>query len=145
MILQFPEEKKLSYYFSAYKVTKLCDATTPIKIFMGGCLQYENEVKTRDSLFFKNKKSFTDKIKYGSSFTDDTGLINHWDNLSELSKTAIWDYIQTLFVMGKMYINKDTTILNNILSVYKKTSFNNSINHINKNGTFTKEYVLKLK
>ena len=55
MILQFPQESKLKNYYSAYKVAKLYDNSTPIKVFMGGCLQYENEVKNRDSLFFKNK------------------------------------------------------------------------------------------
>ena len=133
MILQFPQESKLKNYYSAYKVAKLYDNSTPIKVFMGGCLQYEDEVKNRDSLFFQNKKSFVDKLTKGSSFTDDIGLINHWTNLSEISKIAIWDYIQTLFVMGQMYINKNDNILTDIISTYKKTSFNNSVEYLDDN------------
>ena len=144
MILQFPQESKLKNYYSAYKVAKLYDNSTPIKVFMGGCLQYEDEVKNRDSLFFQNKKSFVDKLTKGSSFTDDIGLINHWTNLSEISKIAIWDYIQTLFVMGKMYINDDANIVNNILTFYKKTSFTNSIKHINEHKTCTNDFISKL-
>jgi len=40
MIAQFPNESKLKTYYSAYKVTKMYDKTMPIKIYMGGCLNF---------------------------------------------------------------------------------------------------------
>ena len=78
-----------------------------------------------------------------SSFADDTGLVNYWETLSDTSKNAIWDYIQTLFVMGEMYVNKDTSIIQNINNIYNKCSFNDSIKTMNDNS-FTEEFVKKL-
>lgn len=144
MIVQFPNETKLKTYYSAYKVTKMYDKSMPIKIFMGGCLEFTEQIKTRDSDFFAKRKNFVDKIKQCSSFTDDTGLVNYWENLSDTSKTAIWDYIQTLYVMGEMYVNKDTSIISNINSVYNNLSFNESIQDLDKNKTFSDSYMKNL-
>jgi hypothetical protein len=140
MILQFPEEKKLKSYYSAFKVTKMYDKTMPIKIFMGGCLEFSDQIKNRDSEFFETRESFIDKLKSASSFTDDIGLKNYWHNLTDNSKKAIWDYIQTLYIMGEMYINKDSTIVNNIYSFYNKLSLNDSLQNINENDTLTDDY-----
>lgn len=144
MILQFPQETKLKTYYSAFKVTKMYDNTIPIKIFMGGCLEFKEPIKERNSLFFTKRKLFMNKVaQASSSFADDTGLVNYWETLSDVSKNAIWDYIQTLFVMGEMYVNKDTSIIQNISNVYNKCSFNDSIKTMN-NNQFTEDFVKKL-
>ena len=82
--------------------------------------------------------------KASSSFANDTGLVNYWETLSEESKNAIWDYIQTLFVMGEMYVNKDTSIIQNINNIYNKCSFNDSMQNLEENKTFSKEFIEKL-
>lgn len=144
MINQFPQENKLKSYYSAYKVTKMYDKSMPIKIFMGGCLEFKEQIKIRDSEFFTKRKTFVNKVKQASSFTDDTGLVNYWANLSESSKTAIWDYMQTLFVMGEMYINKDNSIVEKINSVYNKMNFNDTLNNLKDNDSLTEEYIKKI-
>ena len=144
MINQFPQENKLKSYYSAYKVTKMYDKSMPIKIFMGGCLEFKEQIKRRDSEFFTKRKTFVNKVKQASSFTDDTGLVNYWENLSESSKTAIWDYMQTLFVMGEMYINKDNSIVEKINSVYNNMNFNDTLNTLKDNDTLTEEYIKKI-
>ena len=64
-----------------------------------------------------------------STFSSETGLIDKWKNLSANSKTAIWDYIQTLFVMGEMYMNKNKNAIEQINLVNK--NFNRKeLNHI---------------
>lgn len=144
MIVQFPQETKLKTYYSAFKVTKMYDKTTPIKIFMGGCLSFSEQIKTRDSDFFAKRKQFVNKLTQCSSFTDDTGLVNYWEQLSANSKNAIWDYVQTLFVMGEMYINKDTTIINKINQVYNKLSLDDTLQNLEENNTISKDYIEKI-
>lgn len=144
MIVQFPEETKLKTYYSAFKVTKMYDKTMPIKIYMGGCLNFSEQIKTRDSDFFAKRKQFVEKVKQCSSFTDDTGLVNYWEQLSDASKTAIWDYIQTLYVMGEMYINKDASIINKINDVYNNISLKESLCDLDQNNTFSESYMDKL-
>jgi len=145
MIIQFPQETKLKTYYSAYKVTKLYDKTIPIKIFMGGCLNFDKQIKDRDADFFAKRPYFVNKLKQCSSFTDDTGLVNYWHELSPNSKNALWDYIQTLYVMGEMYINKDTTIVTKINDIYNNLSLDESLENINKNETFSADYINKFK
>lgn len=144
MIIQFPQETKLKTYYSAFKVTKMYDKTMPIKIFMGGCLQFSEQIRTRDTEFFAKRKQFVSKLTKASSFTDDTGLSNYWEQLSNYSKKAIWDYIQTLFVMGEMYINKDSRIINKINNIYNNLSFDESIETLKENDTFTEEFINKI-
>ena len=144
MIIQFPEETKLKSYYSAYKLTKMYDKTMPIKIFMGGCLQFTDKIKSRDTEFFAKRKGFVDKLQKASSFSDDIGLVNYWENLSDNSKNAIWDYIQTLFVMGEMYVNKDTSIIQKINSVYNKVSFDETMKNMKEDDKLAEEYVQKL-
>ena len=144
MIMQFPEETKLKSYLSAFKVTKMYDKTMPIKIFMGGSLQFKEQIKNRDTLFFQKRETFVNRIKQASSFADEMGLINYWENLSDVSKNAIWDYIQTLFVMGEMYITKDSSALEKINKVYMNTSFEDSMKNINENKTYSEDFVNKL-
>ena len=144
MIAQFPNESKLKTYYSAYKVTKMYDKTMPIKIYMGGCLNFTEQIKNRDSDFFAKRKQFVDKLKQCSSFTDDTGLVNYWEQLSDTSKNAIWDYVQTLYVMGEMYINKDTNIINKINSVYDNMELNETLQDLDKNKTLSDAYINKL-
>ena len=144
MILQFPEETKLKTYYSAYKVTRMYDKTMPLKIYMGGCLQFSEQIRNRDTNFFAKRKAFVNKIAQASSFTDDTGLVNYWENLSDVSKNAIWDYIQTLFVMGEMYINKDSSIVQKINSVYNNISFDESMQNLKENDTFTEDFISKI-
>jgi len=125
MISQFPNETKLKTYHAAFKVSTVCNLETPINIFMGGCLNFTTQIKNRDSEFFIKKDTFIQKATKLSSFSDDIGLVNYWEGLSDVSKNAIWDYVQTLFVMGEMYINNDTTIIENINNYYNKFSADN--------------------
>ena len=144
MILQFPQETKLKSYKSAYNVTKLYDKSMPLKIAMGGLLTFKQEIKDRNEDFFKTRKTFVDKVVEASSFSNDLGLVNHWETLSENSKVAIWEYIQTLFVLGEMYINNDSETINKINNIQNNMLFNESINVIDKNNTFTEEFINKI-
>lgn len=144
MILQFPEESKLKSYKSAYNVTKMYDKSMPIKVAMGGMLPFKTQIKDRDEDFFKSRETFLEKAVVASSFSNDLGLVNYWDNLSENSKTAIWEYIQTLFVLGEMYINNDSEVMNKIHRIYNNFSFSDSIDVIEKNNTFTEEFINKI-
>ena len=120
------------------------DKTMPLKIYMGGCLQFSEQIRNRDTNFFAKRKAFVNKIAQASSFTDDTGLVNYWENLSDVSKNAIWDYIQTLFVMGEMYINKDSSIVQKINSVYNNISFDESMQNLKENDTFTEDFISRI-
>jgi len=127
---QYPTESKIKVYLNTFRVTKMYNAQIPLKIFMGGCLNFKDQIKNRDSNFFINRKQFIERVENCTSFADDIGLVDHWLNLSEESKTSIWDYIQTLFVMGEMYINNNTNLMDNINNLYNNLS-KDDINNLN--------------
>ena len=144
LINQFPTEKKNKSYLTSLRITKMYDKKLPIKIYMGGCLNFKEQIKTRDSDFFINRPQFVERVNNCTSFADDIGLVEHWVNLNELSKNSIWEYIQTLFVMGEMYINNDVKVLNNINDIYNNLS-KDEIEHMNKESKISDKLISKIK
>lgn len=147
MINQFPEEEKLKKYYQIYKLTKLYDKSLPIKIFMSSSLENKQIIKDRNENYFLNDPktcNFRNKAVELSSFSSETGLIDKWSGLSSNSKNAIWDYIQTLFVMGEMYISKDTTAIKQI-ELIKENFTRNEVNNIYENKTISSSFANMLK
>lgn len=141
MINQFPEETKLTKYYQIFKFTKVYDKSLPIKIFMSSTLSNKEKIKNRDEKYFMYDSTsyFRKSAVELSTFSSETGLIDKWENLSDNSKTAIWDYIQTLFVMGEMYINKNENAMEQIRLVDK--NFNrNEVNHIYQSKQVSKSF-----
>jgi hypothetical protein len=123
MIATFPDEKKLRTYYRAFTISKGYNIQMPLQLFMGGCMSFEEQIKARDANFFLNRPTFVNKmVNCSSSFSDDTGIKNHWINLNDNTKNSIWEYIQTLYVMGELYINKNSDLINKIAEVYDNMS-----------------------
>jgi hypothetical protein len=118
----FPDEQKLKTYYNAFKISKMYNNQLPLKIFMGGCLGFADQIKSRDAEFFMNRPQFVDKCVRVSSFSDDIGLRERWETTPDTTKNSIWDYVITLFILGETYINKDADLLNNINKVYNSMS-----------------------
>ena len=108
---------------------------------MSSTLSNKEKIKNRDEKYFMYDSTsyFRKSAVELSTFSSETGLIDKWENLSDNSKTAIWDYIQTLFVMGEMYINKNENAMEQIRLVDK--NFNrNEVNHIYQSKQVSKSF-----
>lgn len=146
MLNTFPDEQKIKTYYNAFKISKLYSKQLPIQIFMGGCLDFEEQIKTRDANFFINRKTFVDKFVKASSFSNDIGLKDRWVNTPEITKKSIWDYIQTLYVLGEMYIKKDPTVIEKINKIYNSMSISEMKRFENDNITkFSDDFTQKIK
>lgn len=122
MAKTFPNESKIKVYYRMFEVAKRYNPHVPLRIFMGGCMDFEEQIKTRDSEFFLERDTFMKKCVNYTSFSDDLGIKKYWEGLNDNTKDNIWDYIQTLYVLGEKYIANDTTILNKIKETYKNVS-----------------------
>lgn len=122
MAKTFPNEQKIKVYYRMFEMAKKYNPNIPMRIFMGGCIQFEEQIKSRDSHFFLGRDTFVKKCVSYSSFSDDLGLKKYWESLNDKTKDSIWDYIQTLYVLGEKYISNDTTILKEIDETYQKVS-----------------------
>ena len=143
LIDNFPDIVKLKNYYRVYKISKLCSDILPLQIFMGGCLKFETEIKEKNENFFKNKEGFIDGCS--SCFGNDIGIIEYWDNISSDTKESIWEYVQTLFVIGKIYLvsndlmTKTQTIYSSINNKEISRFENSSVNN------FSDEFLTKIK
>lgn len=146
MLNNFPEEKKLKTYYHAFKMSRMYNSALPVEIFMGGCLDFTTQIKSRDANFFINRQSFVDTCVRASSFASDIGLKERWNTVPENTKKAIWDYIQTLYVLGEIYINKNDALIERINNIYSSMSLNEMKRFENDDVTdFSDDFKLKIK
>ena len=110
IINKYPEAS-LSEYKKAFVLLKITSPSTPASLFMAGCIDYKNEIKNRDEAFFINSEAVQNKI---NNFSIEIGINKYWDELTDTTKTAIWDYIQSLFVLGELIITNDPVEFNRI-------------------------------
>jgi len=122
IITKFPNQKLYSYR-RAFVLVKLTSPSTPANFFMAGCIDYKNEIKERNDLFFINDSSIKSKMaRGGRQFSIEIGISEYWNDLTESTKTAVWDYIQSLFVLGEVIISQNnadfTRIRNSNIETY---------------------------
>lgn len=102
--------------------------TDPIKcsyFFMRGCECYKHQIENRDESFFIGSPDINcEANKYGASFTSECGFSFYWGQFSETSKVAIWDYIQSLYILGDLIIATDPNRFNKFNNEYKTTISN---------------------
>lgn len=137
MISKFQNEK-LKSYRRFFIMMKSIQPRTPVNIFMSGCVDYKHQISTRDDIFFMTNSDIKEKSKYFGNFTDDCGLSSYWNQLSDKTKNAIWEYIQTLFVLGEIIINKDPVLFDKYNAMYIK-DFKDDIVNINNSDDLLKK------
>ncbi len=138
IITKFPNPRLYSYR-KAFVLVKLTSPQSPANFFMAGCIDYKNEIKDRNDLFFINDSSIKSKI---NNFSIEIGIAEYWNDLTDSTKTAVWDYIQSLFVLGEIIINKNNTEYNKIRNSHIE-NYSNDISDLH-NQQFSTEFLLKL-
>lgn len=108
----FFDNEKLRKYVVYLKLIAKVYPEAPVNFFMSSCIKYRDQIQNRDDVFFLTDKSINSKALNYAKFTDQCGLSHYWDSLDDISKNSIWDYIQSLFVLGEIIINKDIEIFN---------------------------------
>jgi len=106
LINKFNSNKLKSYRRYLLMITEV-DKEMPSHLFMAGCLEYKDKINSRDSDFFINSDKINNTAKMFGSFSSDTGIKEYWNELNDVTKNSIWEYMQTLFVLGNVVINKN--------------------------------------
>ena len=96
MIATFPEENKLKVYLFNFKTSKQFYPKAPMEYFMSPIIDLGYPIMTKDSKFFQKNEY----VEFAESFTSKTGLINIWESTTESVRNSIWEYIQSLYVLG---------------------------------------------
>jgi hypothetical protein len=109
---------KLKTYRRAFLMLMETSPKTPVNLFMVSCIKYKQEIKDRNDTFFLKDETINETVKDFGNFTQDCGLDVYWLELSTTTKKSIWDYIQSLFILGEIIIKKDEKTFDKFNSIY---------------------------
>lgn len=114
LVLTFPAEKKLVKYQNTFVLLRKTNAKKPLTEFMISITPYAKYLMQKDEEFFKTHAA---EIK----FLDELDIQRLWGaDLSDISKNAIWQYLQTLYILGTTISSLPAETLNMIESVAQK-------------------------
>ncbi len=118
LVQTFPEEKAMKKYLTAFEMAKKTNARMCMQEFMNSVTPYAQYIMAKDEAFF---------IEHNSEvpFLNELNLKEHWtENLSEATKNAIWQYMQTLYLMGMTISALPEETISLIESVAKQCAMN---------------------
>ena len=141
IITAFPNNK-LKTYRKGFLILKLTSPEIPVNLFMAGCVNFKKEIIARDDVFFINNSVVKEKAKLFGNFTEDCGLDKYWMELSTKTKKAVWDYIQSLFVLGEIITNNNNELFNKYSSLYL-SDYKKEINNLHTKD-FSMDFLKKL-
>ena len=136
------QSPKLKTYRRSFIMLKSTSPQTPVNLFMAGCINYKTEIITRNDGFFMKDKDVTEKAKMFGNFTDDCGLDSYWNELTPTTKTAIWDYVQSLFVLAEIIVNKNKDVYAKYSNIYA-ADYKKEINNLH-NNDFSVDFLEKI-
>lgn len=114
LVLTFPDEKSFGKFQSQFKLLRKTAPRSPMNNFMESITPYANSVMQRDETFFKEH---TDSIP----FLKKLNITAIWtDELSDTTKGTIWQYLQTLYILGTTISTLPAETLAMIESVAQK-------------------------
>ena len=141
IITAFPNDK-LKTYRRGFLLLKSTSPKVPVNLFMAGCVNFKKEIVARNDSFFFKDDTIKEKAKMFGNFTDDCGLDTYWNELSKTTKKAVWDYIQSLFVLGEIIINNNNDLFNKYNNLYL-TDYKKEINNLH-SSNFSMDFLKKL-
>ena len=94
LVKTFPEEPAIKNYQESFEMARMANGRLPLTTFMSNIGPYVSEMQNKDESFFREH---AEEIE----FLRDTNMKVHWnDSLSENTKNAIWQYLQSLYMIG---------------------------------------------
>lgn len=110
----FPEEKGVKKFQNSFDLMKKANPKKCVEIYMNGISPYNQKITNKDETFFTEDASNIEGIS-------DLNIQKYWnDDLSENTKNAIWQYLQTLYMLGTTIVSIPQETLDMIESVAKQ-------------------------
>ncbi len=141
IIMSFPNDK-LKTYRRGFLIIKSTSPHVPVNLFMAGCVDFKKEIIARNDNFFLKDKTIKERANAFGNFTDDCGLDSYWDILTPSTKKAIWDYIQSLFVLGEIIVSKNKDLFKKYNSLYV-SDYKKEISNLHTND-FSVDFLKKI-
>jgi hypothetical protein len=91
LLLTFPEEKKLRKYQAKFDLARAASPRSTLDAFMRGMGPHASMIMSKDEAIFKSDIPILKDLNLQKCWTDD---------LSQSTKDAMWQYVQTLYILG---------------------------------------------
>lgn len=109
----FPEEKGLKKYIAAYEMLRQTNPKKIVTGFMENIAPFVEKISARDETFFLDDSNDIEFLK-------PLNIKKCWPEASEGTKSAIWQYIQTLYMLGTTITSIPAETLSMIENVAKQ-------------------------
>jgi hypothetical protein len=89
----FPDEKGVKKMLTSFDVLKSTNPRLVVDAFMKGVTPYADKISAKDETFLLNEIETIDFLK-------DLNIKSYWERMSPNTKSATWQYLQTLYMLG---------------------------------------------
>ena len=104
----FPTEKGIKKYHASFDILRKSNPRKCVESFMTAISPHSQKITAKDESMFCEDLDFLNEIN----------IKNHWTpDLSQNTKEAIWQYLQTLYMLGTTIVAIPSDTLNMIESV----------------------------
>jgi len=108
----FPEEKGIKKMTTSFEVIKQTNPRMIVDGFMKGVTPYADKISGKDESFLLEEIETIDFLK-------DLNIKSYWSRMSEGTKAATWQYLQTLYMLGTTINSIPADTLSQIESIAK--------------------------
>jgi hypothetical protein len=108
LVTTFPEEKGIKKYQASFEIVRKANPRKCVDSFMVAISPYASRLTAKDESVMTEDISFLTQVNIGKYWTPE---------LSQTTKDAIWQYLQTLYMLGMTISSIPTETLNMIESV----------------------------
>ena len=89
----FPDEKGIKKMLTSFDVLKSTNPRLVVDAFMKGVSPYADKISAKDETFLLNEIETIDFLK-------DLNIKSYWERMTANTKSATWQYLQTLYMLG---------------------------------------------
>ena len=89
----FPEEKSIKKMLTSFDLIKTTSPRLLVDSFMKSVSPYAESISSKDEIFILVHSSDIE-------FLAELNIINLWKRMGQGTKDAIWQYLQTLYILG---------------------------------------------
>ena len=118
LVQTFPEEPAIKKYMTSFELIRKTNPRLAIEGFMKAIKDCQEKIMQKDESFFLSTSN-------QNEFLRELNIAKHWnDSLSAATKDAIWQYLQTLSILGTTLIALPADALSQIESVAESMAKN---------------------
>ena len=89
----FPEEKGIKKMMTSFDVLKSSNPRLVVDAYMKGVSPYAEKISAKDETFLLKEIETIEFLK-------DLNITSYWERMSANTRSATWQYLQTLYMLG---------------------------------------------